>query len=200
MLISQVFFYKGSHAFNLYLNVEKQSDNTVLSTIPTSLLQKYFPSLMATILFAHIPNAFAGEKYLQMLSNRVFRCAELHVYFYPNYLQENGRVSVEVAEQIINLQDSIHMLPRCYYSEQTDKVKFFVLSHLFLRKKRHILRTAQFISKDRFEHDYLLSVEMMQEFKSHNEQNTYLELLEEGQIEYVLVLSPQEELKMFICL
>lgn len=201
MLVSQVFFHRGSHAFHLYLNVDKQGDNTVLSTVPAPLLQKLFPNLMATIRFAHVPNAFAGEKYLQMLSERILKCEDLHRYFYPDYLLEGGRVSIKVAEQVINMNEILHMYPRSFYSPKTDKVQFFVLSQMYNRKKRHILRTAMFICRDRFEYEYVLNKAMEKDFELLTRATCFfLELSEEGQIEYALVLDENKELMMLVCL
>lgn len=156
---------------------------------------------MATIRFAYIPNAFAGDRYLQMLGKRILNCEDLRKYFYPEYLLEGGRLTLETAEQIINLKEILPLYPRSFYSKKTDKVQFFVLSQMYNQRKRHILRTASFICREKFEYEYVLNKAMELEFEQLNKCIfVYLELEEEGQIEYALVLNENKELMMLVCL
>lgn len=199
MVVAQVFFQGDLHAFHLYLHVDQKGENTLMSTVPHCLLNKFFPSTMATIRHAQVPNAFECDKLLQILANKILGKKELHAYFYKEYMLTNGRVSPDIAETIINYQDIMLFYPSSYYTTKTNEIKFFVLNQIYCRKKRHILRTAKHINKDDFDYNYIFNAEMRLEFELLLKQNSmFIEIVEEGKVEYVLMLSDDRELLMFV--
>lgn len=199
MLVAQVFFHNDKHAFHLYLYVPEKGDNTVMSTIPVCLLNKAFPNAMAGIKYAHVSNSFSGDKLLQLLAQKILNRKELHAYFYSDYILTNGRATLELAEQVIKLQEVLHFFPNSYFTARTDNVKFFVLNQTYIRKKRHILRTARYISQADFDYNYIFTKEMRLEFEQLKQENSlYIELLEESGVEYVLLLNSEKELLMFV--
>ncbi len=198
MLVVRGFFFRGKHAFHLYLNIDRNGDKMLLSTIPMGLIKKAFPNTLASIRFAHIPNQQAGEKYLQLLANKILKNKELHAHFYRDFVLEDGKVTIETVEQILKLQEIIHFYACDFYTERIDYLKFFVLNQTFMCKKRHILKTARYITRAEFEYNYIYNKDLATEFERILEPEfLYLELSQESGVEYVLVLS-DEELKMFI--
>lgn len=199
MLVAQVFFHKNAHAFHLYLYVDYKGENILMSTVPKCLLEKYFPNTMASIKYAHVSSAFSGDKLLQMLSEKILLKKELHAFFYPDYLLAGSRATLELAEKVIKLQDVMHIRPNSYYTQKTDSIKFFVLNQIYLRKKRHILRSARFISKEDFDYNYIFTPQMRLEFETLQQKNSlYIELMEDCGVEYVLLLNSERELLMFV--
>lgn len=200
MVISQVYFNKGKHAFHLILHVGRNGVNTLLSTVPNCLLNKVFPCTMATIKYAYIPSTTSAEEYLQKLADKILRRKELHEHFYPDYLLMDGRAALDLAEEMINLQEMLHFFPRTHYSAQSNWIEFFVITQMYLRKRRHILRTASRISRSDFEFNYLFNKRMELEFEAISEPNIQIELVEDGHVEYALVICrDKQELLMFIC-
>lgn len=199
MLVSQVFFHGDKHAFHLYLNVDRKGNNALLSTIPVSLLSKFFPNTMLSIKYAHVASPFSGDKLLQKLAGKILRKKELHAYFYKDYILTNGRASLELAEQVIKFQDVMHFFPNNYYTQKTESVKFFVINQIYLRKQRHILRTAKYITQVDFDYNYIFTKQMRKEFEILQQKNSLcIELMEDCGVEYVLLLNSERELLMFV--
>jgi hypothetical protein len=198
MLVSIVQKYNGKEAFHIYLNVDKNGENILLATIPLTLINKLFPNTLATIRYAHIPSQQACEKYLDLLAEKIFKSKILQAHFYRDFVLEDGIASEETVEQILMLQEIIHFYPCDFFTERIDYLKFFVLNQTFMRKKRHILKTARYITRAEFEYNYIYNKDLATEFERILEPEfLYLELSQESGVEYVLVLSG-EELKMFI--
>ena len=201
MLFSQVYFFEEHHAYHLYLHVPDKGHNTLVSTIPYELLEKYFPSTFNTLKYGYFADAFAADNYLTQMSEKIFATKSLHQFFYPAYLLgDYGRVSFGTAEAIIKLIDNFPIYSRTHYSESNCPLQFWVLSIKYNRLKRHISRTGTEISKIEFE-DFIWHDLMRNDFAQiSGPGDIYVTLSEYGTDEYVLVIDRQQQLKFFISL
>lgn len=198
MLVSQVYFQGEQHAFHLYLNVPEKGENTLVSTIPNELIQKHFPRSYATLKYGYFENAFSADKFMNILAERILTTKKLAQYYYPDYLLKNGRANFNTAEALIKLLDNLPLYSRTHYCQSNCPLLFWTLTVKFMRMKRNILRTGVQITKSEFG-EYIMNDLMKADFTSVGaEGDVYLTLAEYGQVEYVLALSKQQELKFFI--
>lgn len=200
MLVSQVYFHGAKHAFHLYLLVQENGGNILVSTIPKELLKKHFPSTYATLQYGYFPNAFSADRYLNIMADCILSRKLFRQFFYPDYLLNNGRASFETAEALMKLIDSFPLYSRTHYCKSNCPLLFWVLTMKYGRMKRHVLRTSIQIQKMEFE-DYLLNEMMEQDYTCiYHESDIHLMLTEYGRPEYLLVISNNHELKFFIAL
>ncbi len=200
MLVSQVYFQGDQHAFHLYLNVPEKGENTLMSTIPHELIQKYFPLSYATLKYGYFENAFTADKFMNILAERILKTKKLAQYYYPDYLLKDGRANFNTAEALIKLLDNLPLYSRTHYCQSNCPLLFWTLTIKFMRMKRNILKTGFRIEKDEFE-DYVINDLMKTDFAHiSSEGDVYLTLAEYGQVEYVLVINKRQELKFFISL
>ncbi|MCB0476758.1 MAG: hypothetical protein KDC84_01250 [Crocinitomicaceae bacterium] len=198
MLVAQVFFHGENHAFHLYINVDFKKGNTILSTIPVEVLNKYHRSTIIEIENAFVPSEFAANHYLEQLGKRILKNSDLHCYFYPEYLLQNGRLPFRLVEEIIKYQEILPLVPGAHYCQYSCPPKFFVLNSIYERKKRLILKTGQETTSAVFM-DYLTNDNMMQDFQELDDSEShYLMMYEEGELEYLLLIDKATRLKMII--
>ena len=199
MLVSQVYFQAERHAFHLFLRVEKSGHNILMSTIPICLLWKYFPSAMHSLKHAFLADEFDANDKMEILSKIILNRPELHNFFYQDWILENNRIPFEDAEQITKYQEMLPLLPGYHFSTKTEKLKFFVLNQIFLRKQRHILRTAKLIPECYFKKEYIFNAEIEKEYlEFKKDELIYLELAEAHDVDYVLILDKDKNLKLFL--
>ncbi|MEZ4937064.1 MAG: hypothetical protein R2799_05675 [Crocinitomicaceae bacterium] len=154
---------------------------------------------METIKHAYIPSPFAGDRYMQQIADKILQKKELHPYLYPDYLLTNGRANFEIAEQIIKYHELLPLVVHSFETKNTNAVKFFVFSQIFERKKRNILRYSIPICRPRFQHEYIFNKKMEMEFERITEKGMkFLEVIEDQQVQYVLVINQSNELIMVV--
>jgi hypothetical protein len=200
MLVSQVYFHENKHAFHLYLKVDFRCGNLLLSTIPLEVLKSKFPKTIMTLNHAYITSAFEGEKYLNSLANKIIAIKELHVYFYPDFILQEQRLKLDIVDDIINKSENLPIYTRTHYCRFSFPVEFFIMSSMFLSKKKLILRTAEEISVNEFM-TYLLTSNMRIDFSMLDDSlSSYYKIFEEGVLEYLLLLNSRQELRMVVSL
>jgi hypothetical protein len=200
MLVCQVFFFEQKHAFHLYLHVDFRNGNKLLSNIPTEVIKRHFPKLMVALKHAYIPSAIFGDKYLQHIAKHILANKLFHAFFYPNYLLNYGRISLNQVDLIINSSEQLKLFPKTHYCKNSFPLEFYVMSQMFLTNCKCTLKEAEEINVVDYM-DYLMHTSMHEDFSLLDDSRSrYFKVIEEGELFYLLMLDENLQLKMVISL
>lgn len=195
MKCSIAVFLDDKVAFHLFLLTGKT--NSIFSTIPQEILRKHYLKEFVYLQNSLVCCSKSGYRLLDEFSTLLLLDDRVSPYFYPTYLN-NGGVTFQTAEKLIQLQLGFQLLPGMCFSKTLNPIEFFYTEQIFLLGKRHILRTSKKMTQEEFTAKYIVSIESKFCFRSlKNVNDDYLELANED-AECALLLDKCGAPKMFV--
>lgn len=190
----------GVDAFALLLKQSLVSGNQILSTLPHDFLLFHFKSHLQKIKNAYIPNNQFAQHHLDELANKIFSIPKAEQLFFPAFVRFGNEVNEETVFKIICKNNNLHVWPNTHYCMYHQELDFYVMKSMYIVERSINNPNMNDVSLEEFR-DYLVTAEMKLDFdRLYLPGNKAYQIIEDGELRYLLLVNMVEELLMVISL
>lgn len=190
----------GVDAFALLLKRSLVRGNQIMSTLPHDFLVHNFKSHLQKIRNAYIPNNQIAQLHLDALAKRILLIPKAEQLFFPAFVRFGTEVNEETVFKIISKNRNLHVWPNTHYCMYFNELDFYVMQSLYTLERNINNPKMDDVPLEVFR-DYLVTAEMKLDFDriSLPGNKTY-QIIEDGELRYLLLVNMEEELLMVLSL
>lgn len=190
----------GVDAFSLLLKQSIVKGNTILSTLPQDFLVYHFKSRLQKTRNAYIPSKQFAHHHLDELAKRILLIPSAEQLFFPAFVRYGKEVNEETVIRIISKNSNLKVWPNTHYCMYNQELDFYVMKSMYIVERSINNPNMNDVSLEEFR-DYLVTAEMKLDFdRLYLPGNKAYQIIEDGELRYLLLVNMVEELLMVLSL